>query len=125
MSNNITTKLNLSGLKSVIKPQRFQDGSMQDCLVIPIDKNNLFKGEKGIYLELTHIPLKEPGKDGRKDTHLVKQNIPKEVYEAMTDEEKQATPIIGNTIVWAGGASNHVGNAAAPVEQKEDDDLPF
>lgn len=125
MSNNITTKLNLSGLKSVIKPQTRKDGTVTDCLVIPIAENNLFKGEKGVYLDLTHIPLKEPGKDGRKDTHLVKQNLPKEVYEAMSEEERKETPILGNTIVWAGGASNHIGNAPAPVEQGEDDDLPF
>lgn len=125
MANNITTKLNLSGLKSVIKPQTRKDGTTTDCLVIPIAENNLFRGEKGVYLDLSHIPLKEPGKDGRKDTHLVKQSLPKEVYDSMSDDERKAMPIIGNSIEWTGGGSNHVGNAEAPEVQAEDDDLPF
>jgi len=121
--SNITTKLNLSGLKSVITTRTNQNGDKIEGLFIPIDANNLFRGEKGVYLDLTHMPLKEVGKDGRKDTHLVKQNLPKEVYDTLSEEEKKELPIIGNTIVW--NSSNHVGNAPAPVEIKEEDDLPF
>lgn len=62
------------------------------CLVIPIENSGLFVGEKGIYLNLTATEMQEP-KYG--DTHFVKVNLDKEAYNALTDEERQAIPIIG------------------------------
>lgn len=118
---NISTKLNLAGLKSVVQKKKGKSGDI-DCLVIPIDQNHLFRGEKGIYLDLTHLEVKNKKGDS-KDTHLVKQSLPKDVYEAMTDEEKKATPILGNSILW--GSGNEPGNATPPEEIDENDDLPF
>lgn len=118
--SNISTKLNLSGLKSVIQTKKGKSGDIE-CLVIPIDQNHLFRGEKGIYLDLTHIPLKNP-RD--KDTHLVKQSLPKDVYSAMSEEDRKAMPILGNTIVWGSGV-NSVGNAPEPEIVGEEDSLPF
>jgi hypothetical protein len=70
------------------------------CIVIPIEMAGLFyNGTGGVYLDSTAIPLTNP-KDGSKDTHIVKQQISKEKYAAMTDEERKAQPIIGNAIVW-------------------------
>ena len=69
-----------------------------ECLIIPIDQNYLVRGEKGLYLDLQANELKEKKAD-RKDTHLIKQGFPKEVFDAMTDEEKKTTPIIGNLVV--------------------------
>lgn len=120
--SNITTKLNLSGLKCVIQKKKGKSGDI-DCLVIPIDQNHLFRGEKGVYLDLTHIPLKNQ-RENSKDTHLVKQQLPKDVYNSMSEDERKEMPILGNTVVW-GSSGNSVGNAPEPEEIDESDDLPF
>ena len=43
------------------------------CICIPVDDNpEIFVGEKGVYLDLTAIEMKEPGQYG--DTHFLKGN---------------------------------------------------
>ena len=119
---NISVKLNLAGLKHTRKVLKGNSGDI-DCIIIPIDKNNLYRGEKGLYLDLTCIEIKDRSKQApdQKDTHLVKQAFAKEVYEAMTDEEKKAMPILGNAILWSSN-KNEI-PLAEPIE--EHDDLPF
>jgi hypothetical protein len=117
--SNFSTKLNLASLKHSRKLLKGASGEI-DCLIIPINENNLFKGEKGLYLDLYHIELKNP-KEGQTNTHLVKQNLPKEMYEKMSDEDKKAMPILGSSTVWT-----PTSNEAALVEAiGENDDLPF
>jgi hypothetical protein len=70
-----------------------------EVLIIPVVANNLVKGEKGIYLDLMGFEIKDKKAD-RKDTHLVKQSMPKEVYEAMSEQDRKDSPILGNMIVW-------------------------
>ena len=122
MSNNISTKLNLAALKHSRMNMKGVSG-MVDCLIIPIEANMLYKGEKGLYLDLTHLEIKDRSKqsEGQKDTHLVKQSFLKDVYEKMTDEEKRAFPILGSTIVWA--KNSNESQLANSIE--ETDDLPF
>lgn len=117
---NFNIKLNVAGLKHVVRKEKRKDGSEVECLIIPIDQNHLYRGDKGLYLDLTAIESKTPPKEGFKDTHFVKQSLSKEVYEKMTDDERKATPIMGNMSPW-GGTSNE-----APVVNADDlDDLPF
>lgn len=120
--SNISTKLNLAALKHSRMNMKGESG-MVDCLIIPINANMLYKGEKGLYLDLTHLEIKDRSKqaEGQKDTHLVKQSFPKDIYDAMSDEEKRAFPILGNTIVW--GSNSNEPQLANPIE--ETDDLPF
>ena len=116
---NLSTKLNLAGLKHSRKLMNGQSGLI-DCLIIPINENNLYIGEKGLYLDLQHYEIKNP-KEGQTDSHLVKQSLPSEVYEKMNDEEKQGLPILGNTRTWI--PQSNEPQLVAP--QSEDDDLPF
>ncbi len=117
--SNFSTKLNLASLIHSRKLLKGQSGEI-DCLIIPINENNLFKGEKGLYLDLYHIQLKKPA-ENQTNTHLVKQSLPKELYETMTDEAKKAMPILGSSTVWT-----PTSNEAALVDAiGEDDDLPF
>ena len=95
------------------------------CLVIPIDDSRLFLGEKGVYLNLTAVEMRE---ERYGDTHIVKQNLPREVYDTMTEEERKAQPIIGTLRPIEGQAPKqmtvtHTTDAAVAVE--DDDDLPF
>jgi hypothetical protein len=124
--SNISVKINLRQLKSAIRTMNGQSGDVE-CVVIPIAANNLVKGEKGIYLDLMGFELKERKPD-RKDTHIVKQSFPKEVYDVMTDEEKQKSPILGNMIVWGWQEPAPVNvELAEPTDPTEgtDGDLPF
>ena len=115
---NLNIKLNLQNLHSVC---RFEKGTagMVECLIIPLEKNYLFKGEKGIYLDLSAFELKEK-KDNR--THLVKQSFPKEVFKSMTEEQKRAMPILGDISTWEHVEPEPVSSS---VPLLPDDDLPF
>lgn len=119
---NLKMKIILSGLKHVVRQEKRKDGSMVECLIIPIDQNYLYRGKDGaMYLDLTAIESTSPPKEGFKDTHFIKQSLPKEVYDKLTDEERKATPIMGNLFPWSAMGSS----APQVVNQNEDDDLPF
>jgi hypothetical protein len=133
---NISSRLNLTLLKHVRREMTGQNGKKIDVLIIPIDENNLYKGEKGVYLDLTSIEIKDKSKQqpGQKDTHLIKQSLPREVYDKLTDEQKNALPILGNTIDWSKVApsepqpqqSSELSSSAIDQYQDDkEDDLPF
>lgn len=95
------------------------------CLVIPVDDSGLYVGEKGVYLNLTAIQMENPKFS---ETHCLKQSLDKEVYEAMTEEQKQALPIIGGMKPLEKKPSpqmnvNSTFDGAQSVENE--DDLPF
>jgi hypothetical protein len=113
----INLKINISNLKSVTQWQKGETGPVE-CLIIPIDANYLFRGKSGLYLDLTAFEIRNP-KEGQKDTHVIKQSLPKEVYETLTDEEKKAMPIMGNAMVMDVQGSN------MPPTLDEGSDLPF
>ena len=122
--SNISVKLNLAGLTHSRKLMKGKTGDI-DCLIIPIEQNKLYKGEKGLYLDLTLIEIKDRSKQSpdQKDTHLVKQSFSKEVYDAMSEEERKSYPIRGNAIYW--GSFSNSNEPALAEPQEEDDDLPF
>ena len=111
-------KINLAKFKHAIKKGK----TGQACIVIPIDDNKFFHSEKGnVFLDIVAFELREKEEGG--DTHIISQSLPKEVREKMTEEEKNAQPIIGNLKVSSfDGEVN-----ATPVSDtlEEDDDLPF
>ena len=119
---NISTKINLAGLKhaAIITSGKNKD---VECILIPISQNHLFKSAAGaVYLDLQGFEYKSTKADS-KDTHLVKQSLPKEIFSIMSDEEKKAMPILGNHIVW--GESGGARTEAAAVTVADPDDLPF
>lgn len=94
------------------------------CLVIPVDDSGMFLGEKGCYLNMTAIEMRE-ARYG--DTHCVKVSLPKEQYETMTEDERKNTPILGGMHVIESQAQQMAVkgqlNGAQVVENE--DDLPF
>jgi hypothetical protein len=119
--SRINGKLNLMNLKASIMNIKGKLGPVE-CIVLPIELNKLFKGEKGIYLDLIAFEIEKP-KEGNKDTHLVKQSFSKEEREKMTEEQLKALPILGNLRVWDGTAEGEPASSMAPAT--EDDGLPF
>lgn len=132
---NISFKINLKQLKHVEREMKGQGDKMIKCLIIPLDENMIFQGEKGAYLNLTAIEIKDRSKFSadQKDTHLIKQDIPKEKYEAMSEEQRKAMPILGNAILWGRQEappveSSELSNSAVDAynsQNEEPDDLPF
>ena len=60
--DSFSVKLNLAVLKCAIQKQKNKAGDMIDCLIIPIELNRLFKGDKGgVYLDLNAWPT-DPAK---------------------------------------------------------------
>ena len=84
-----------------------------------IEDNNLFVGEKGVYFDFI---LREISEDKRQygNTHIICQNIPKEKFEKMTEDEKKAQPILGQIKEYQAAQMQ----ATAEVTP-EDADLPF
>ena len=121
--SRISGKINLLQLFAVRKMINGQAG-LTECLVIPIEKNKLFIGDKGIYMDLIAFEI-DPTKitADRKDTHLVKQSFSKEVRDAMTEEDLKKLPILGGLQVWSGNGESEP--VSSNVVQDEIDPLPF
>lgn len=117
-------KINLSG----------KNGQLKKCLVIPIEENYLFEGEKGIYADFIAWEMRERKENGA--THLIKQSLPKEIRDNLTDLEKRALPIFGDlrdamtekkeldTYSMPGSIPEQAGSGYATTPP-EVDDLPF
>ena len=95
------------------------------CLVIPVDDSGLYVGEKGVYLNLTAIEMENPQ---YKETHCIKQSLDKEIYEALSEEQRQSLPIIGGMrpLVKKAAPQMNVGSTFDGAQAvKNTDDLPF
>lgn len=122
-------KLNLLKLKRAGVMQIPGRTEVLRCLVIPIEENNIFistdenNRPKAAYLDLTAWALKNPKYE---ETHMIKQSLPKEVREKMTDEEKKAMPILGGLRPANFEALNGASTCDAPFAQAQDlNDLTF
>ena len=122
-------KLNLLKLKRAGIMQIQGRTGVLRCLVIPVEDNNIFvttdenNHPKAAYIDLTAWELKNPKYD---ETHMIKQSLPKEVREKMTDEEKKAIPILGGLKPVIFESQNAASSCAAPIAHTQNsDDLPF
>ena len=127
--DNFNAKLNLLKLKRAGVMQIQGRGEVLRCLVIPIEENNIFVSTddnnrpKAAYLDLTAWALQNPKYD---ETHMIKQSLPKEVREKMTDEEKKAMPILGGMRPASFEVQNAATTSDAPFAHTQNsDDLPF
>ena len=116
---NYSIKADLLKIKGAfVKDLKGRTGAVKRCLIIPIEDSGMFIGEKGCYLNMTAIEMREARYN---DTHYVKVSLPKEQYDAMTEEERNSTPSLGG--MHAIKASPKPIDTAAVVV--DDDDLPF
>lgn len=100
-----------------------------ECLCIPV--NEFYKGKNGeLYLTLGITEKQTVSQYG--DTHFAKQQLEKDNYNKLTDEQKKNIPIIGNMQPSKFGntpKTEQVQDAvilppSEPVQQSTDD-LPF
>ena len=121
---NSSVSINLRKLKNVGICAITGRTGEKDCVVIPIEDNNLFVSRdaegrlKGVYLHLTMWDNQTPSQYGA--VAYIKQSFSKEYREAHPEEMKQ-TPILGNVKPLASAAQN----APSVAEIANDDDLPF
>lgn len=122
---NYTIKVNLAALSGAFVKDftSSRTGVTKKCVVIPVDDNpSMFAGEKGIYLNIAAFANENPRFD---DTHMLKPNVPKEVREQMSDEERRAMPILGNMRPM----HQEMPSQGAPISDENidqpQDDLPF
>ena len=92
------------------------------AIVIPIKKNKLkvSKTDTQLFLNFVAWDRKTPSEFG--DTHIIKQSFTKEEREAMSDEETNNLPIIGNLKIID---DNIEGKPLGEDEVVGTDDLPF
>lgn len=115
---NISTRLNLLAIPGSKTTELDGKNGKVKVVVIPIEYANLYDGQKGVYLDMIGFDLKNPRPDS-KDTHLVKQSLPKE-------KQTEDMPILGSHVDWSKQGGNTT--AAQPnntASAKDDDDLPF
>lgn len=117
--DNFNIKQNLAAFQHVVRKMKNKAGEMVDVIIIPIAANHVFPGEKGLWVDLTAIAVANPKFD---DTHIIKQGLPKEIYEKLTDEQRKNTPIFGNMGPWK---NKGVAGANSHPDADLDDDLPF
>jgi hypothetical protein len=116
-------KMNFLKFKNAaVIPLKGNSGVSKRCLVIPIEDNDFFETEKGVFSNL--VAFEASLSDGK--THLVKPSIKKEVLAAMTDEQRSAIPIIGD-IKPFGVVDASISNpdGLGVEETGGTDDLPF
>lgn len=122
---NYGIKIDLLKLKGAFMRNLQGKAETKRCLIIPVDDcEGMFLGEKGCYLSMTAIEMQEPKYN---DTHCIKVNIPQEQREAMSEEERNAIPIIGglHTIEVKQATMQVNGTIGQEAFAPSDDDLPF
>lgn len=121
---NYSIKTDLLKLKGAFVTNLKGKTTTKRCLIIPVDEAGLFVGEKGVYLNLTAIEMQNPKYS---ETHCVKVSLDKERYDAMTEEERQAQPIIGGMKQLERKQSEMpvTGQIDGSQAFEDDNDLPF
>lgn len=87
---NFNVKINLALMNGVKTITSKKDNEKYVC--IPLSENYIFEGKKGLYLDLTAYSY--DGKFG--ESHFLKNRIPKDIYEKMSEDDKKNTPILGS-----------------------------
>lgn len=122
MEKNYGQKVNLLALGGAFIANIQGKTAKKRCLCIPIEEAHLFEGEKGVYLNM-NMWVSKNSQYG--DSHYLTQNLPKEVRDAMTEEQKKAIPILGNVKVMELPPKQMQEAVEIPTSATDDDDLPF
>ena len=127
---NFNAKINLMKLSRAGIMQIQGRGETLRCLVIPVEENHLFVSvdeysnkPKAAYLDVTAWELQNPKYE---ETHMIKQSLPKDVREQMTEEQRKSMPILGGLKPVSFDVHNGASDCDAPFAPVfAPDELPF
>lgn len=126
MGQNYNGKLNMLAFKNACIGNLSLKGEKKRCLVIPIEDANLFEGKKGVYFNFT---MRATSNSQYGDSHFITQDLPKQVRDAMSDEEKKSQPFFGNIKPQEGYQTRGEHHTTTEMKLYNDDnpndDLPF
>lgn len=125
MATNYGIKIDLLKLKGAFMRNLQGKSATKKCIIIPVDEcDGVFLGEKGCYLNMTAIEMQNPQYS---DTHCIKPDIPREQREAMSEEQRNAIPIIGGLHAIERQPQQMAVNTTIGAEAfaPDDEDLPF
>lgn len=115
---NLSIKIDLLKLKGASLVNLKGKEATKACIVILVEDRNLYHGEKGVYMDISAFAMKESKYD---QTHILKESIAKEAYQAMSDDERKALPIIGSIKELKAQTVQ----PTETLEPEQHDDLPF
>ena len=120
--------LNLIKFKnaSIIKLKSAKSGVTKNCIVIPIEDNNVSTSEKGAFVPFISFPSDKV----ENQTHYIKQSFNKEFLDKLTEEERKSFPILGGVyktrdVVPESSDTYTTVGSDAQSEPAPVDDLPF
>ena len=122
--SNYSIKIDLQKLQNAFLRKFTGKTATKTCICIPIEDNpSLFLGEKGCYLNLT-ANAQDNSQYG--NSHFVRGDIPRELYDQMTAEQRKSFAILGNMkpILPKQQQVDATTSMDAPEDQPQDD-LPF
>lgn len=117
---NYSGKIDLLKMQGAFATNIKGKAATKKCVCIPIEDCHLFVGEKGIYLDLTVREI-APEKRVSGDSHIITQSLPKEVFNALPEEEKKNRPILGSMREFQTQSME----ITAQAQPESTDDLPF
>lgn len=110
---NASININLMKLQGAFI-QQFQsrDGQLFECVCLPIDHAMLYRTDNSVYLNAVIKPSKEEkyGYD-----HYVRQNVAKEKFGMLTEEQRKQIPYIGNAKIFAESGQKQAAYSASPT----------
>lgn len=122
---NFSIKADLLKIKGAAMINLKGKTATKRCLVIPVDDSGLFVGEKGVFLNMTAVEMREPR---YRDTHCVKINLDRDTYNALSEEERKDIPLLGGMHELEQQVRTMQVTQTIDVSQaadNPDDDLPF
>src|SRR5699024_3594725 len=132
MSTTMNGSLNLEKLVHKKKKMKGKDGKPIDIIILPVEANHFYVGEKSTNLNFRLVIHDEP--DQYDNDGFISKQVPMKLmfgdkkWKDLTDDEKQkkndAEPILGNFRGFGGGNTN-AGYESAEVMDDDDDDLMF
>lgn len=125
MEKNLTIRINLACFQNAGVAVLQGKSSTKKCLIIPIEENHLYQGNKGVYADF--VAWSNDKLNGA--THLIKQSLSKEIREVMTEEQRLVQPTFGDVRPIVSEVEQSAGSAefegAAMTTADPANDLPF
>lgn len=91
--NHCKIKINLAELKgAALGNCNLGDDEMHRCIILPLDESCLNEDPEGVWLECAAIRIQG---NPFEQTHIIKQQLRKDILDRMTIAEKRALPVLG------------------------------